>query len=140
MKQISILILTASLLYSWTVTSEIKWIRNLEEGLKNQKENGKDIIIYFGASWCVPCRITEKKVFSSAKFIEYSQRFEMIKIYDDYKKEEKAKQIYYVSTMKKLNVEAIPTFVVIKSNRKQFTISGVYYTPEELIQQINSCK
>lgn len=140
MKQITILTLMATLLLGWTTANEIKWNRNLEDGLKNQKANGKDIIIYFGASWCAPCRITEKQVFSSSRFIEYSQNFEMIKIYDDFKKGEKAKHDYYDSVMKKFNIEGIPTFVLIKSNKKQFLISGAYYNPEDLIKQLNSYK
>jgi len=69
MKQISILTLVAALLLSWTEVNEIKWVRTLEDGLKNQKVNGKDIVIYFGASWCGPCRKTEKQVFSTTKFL-----------------------------------------------------------------------
>lgn len=139
MKIITILILASALFLGLTTTSEIKWNRNLEEGLKNQKTNEKDIIIYFGASWCAPCRIMEKQVFSSSRFIEYSQNFEMIKIYDDFKKGEKDKYDYYDSTKKKFNIEAIPTFVIIKNNKNQCTISGSYYNPEELIKQLNSC-
>jgi len=140
MKQITVLTLVAVLFLGWTTASEIKWNRNLEDGLKNQKTNGKDIIIYFGASWCAPCKEIEKQVFSSSRFIEYSQSFEMIKIYDDFKNGEKAKHDYYISTMNKFNIKGIPTFVIIKSNQKKFTISGAYYSPEELINQLNSCK
>lgn len=140
MKQISILTLVAALLLSWTEVNEIKWVRTLEDGLKNQKVNGKDIVIYFGASWCGPCRKTEKQVFSTTKFLKFSQNFEMVKIYDDYKEGEKVKRDYYLSTKEKFNIDGIPAFVVIKRSGKQFRISGGYYDSEELIKQINSCK
>ena len=139
MKKITSLILIATLFLSWTIINEITWNRSLEEGLINQKTNKKDIIIYFGASWCAPCKIMEKKTFSSSKFIKYSKNFEMIKIYDDFKKGDKTNYDYYNSTKEKFNIEAIPTFLLIKRNKNQCTISGAYYDPEELIKQLNSC-
>jgi len=139
MKKITVLTLMTTLFFCWTTIGEIKWKSNIEEGFKNQKTNGKTIIIYFGASWCTPCIKLEKEVFSSSRFIDYSENFEMIKMYDDFKKGEKAKHDYYESMKKKFDITSIPIFVIIKSNKNQCTISGAYYTPEELIKQLNSC-
>ena len=39
--------------------AQVKWSRNLEECLLAAKKEKKDIFIYFGASWCGPCKQLE---------------------------------------------------------------------------------
>lgn len=118
---------------------EINWKTNLEEGLKNQRKNKKDILIYFGTSWCAPCNVMEKKVFSSSVFTNYSQNFEMIKIYDDFKKGDKVKYDYFDSTRKKFGINSYPSFIILKNNQKQCHIK-TSYDPIEFIENLKLCK
>ena len=107
--------------------------------MENAKGDGKTIIIYFGASWCSPCKTIAKNVFSTSEFIAYSKKFEMVKIYDDFNRDEKTKYNYYGKICSQFQIASIPSFVVIKKNGKPCSISGAYYKPEVLIKALNSC-
>jgi thioredoxin-related protein len=133
-----LIVFILSLTLSWT-NDEINWSRNLEDSMNRANASGKAIIVYFGADWCGPCRITQREVFSSPEFIEYSKKFEMVKIYDDFKRGEKDKYDYFNSIKKKYNVNSIPTFLVIKKGKTTCTINGFFKEAVILIEELNSC-
>jgi len=117
---------------------QIQWKRNLEESIKNRQSNGKDIIIYFGANWCGPCKRIEQRIFTDSKFIQFTKSFEMIKIYDDFNKEDKESFQYYDKIKKQFKVLAIPTFILLKKDNRQYILAGSIDSGDDFIKQIRS--
>lgn len=117
----------------------INWRTTLETAMDSSKLIGKPIIIYFGANWCAPCKMTEKIVFSDPEFIKFSKKYLMVKIYDDLKEGDTIKYRYQNKIKSIYEVEAIPTFIVLNKNHKPCKIVGSYYNTEKLIQEIKKC-
>ncbi len=132
------IILVGLLTFSWT-NDKIDWKRNLGKSKEASKKNGKTIIVYFGASWCGPCRIMERDLFSKSEFIDYSKKFEMVKIWDDDKDEEKDKAAYF-KIMQEYNISSIPSIIVINNGKVTCTIESFFREPNLLIKKLNTCK
>ncbi len=61
--------------------NEIKFYRNLEEAKKIAKEENKMIFMDAYASWCGPCKMMDKRVFSNSEVSEFfNENFVSVKI------------------------------------------------------------
>ncbi|WP_442845013.1 thioredoxin family protein [Leeuwenhoekiella sp. H156] len=139
MKYLIILIMIFGL--SENINDEtIDWNTNLESAMELADSENKPIFIYFGADWCAPCRITENQVFSESKFIEFSKKYIMVKIYDDFNKENKKGFDYYQEKKTEYKITSIPVFVIVNKKVEKGRFSGIFHTPMELINKINSYK
>lgn len=60
--------LVVSLWYAWysfyAPSNDITWTNNLESAQKLATNNDKNIMIFFTADWCSPCRIMKRQVFA----------------------------------------------------------------------------
>ena len=60
--------LVVSLGYAWysfyAPSNDITWTDNLESAQKLAKDSDKNIMVFFTAEWCSPCRIMKRKVFA----------------------------------------------------------------------------
>lgn len=60
--------LVVSLWYAWysfyAPANDIVWEINIESAQKLASNNGKNIMIFFTADWCSPCRIMKRQVFA----------------------------------------------------------------------------
>lgn len=60
----------ALLLITSTVRAEVPWILDLDEGLRQARMSGKDVMLVFtGRGWCGHCMILEREVFKKPEFI-----------------------------------------------------------------------
>ena len=59
---------------------EVKTMDDLEAAIARAKDEGKPILIDFGASWCVPCHELEAKTFSKPEVEAELAKYELIKI------------------------------------------------------------
>ncbi|WP_406683729.1 thioredoxin family protein [Seonamhaeicola sp. MEBiC1930] len=63
--------LVVSLWYAWysfyAPSNDITWTNNLESAQKLAINSDKNILVFFTAEWCSPCRIMKRKIFSDDK-------------------------------------------------------------------------
>jgi len=58
----------------------IPWKTDLEAGLIQAKNEGKPVMIDTWATWCVNCRVLDKKTFGNADVAAEAKRFLPLKI------------------------------------------------------------
>lgn len=116
----------------------IKWHRNLEEAKVLAKTEDKPILIYFGADWCSPCRILEKEVFSASSFKKVSQEYIMVKIYDDFKKENKSEYKYYEEKKKEYKINSFPNLIIEYKGKVKVVSFNSYRNPQDLVTKLKS--
>ncbi len=60
--------LVVSIWYAWysfyAPSNDITWTDNLESAQKLANNSGKNIMVFFTADWCSPCRIMKREVFA----------------------------------------------------------------------------
>ena len=51
------------------------WVDSFKKALEKSKREKKPVLIYFtGSDWCGPCKVLDKKLFHSAKFIKMANK------------------------------------------------------------------
>lgn len=61
-------------------TSLINWSNDLEGALAQAKSEGRPVLIDTWATWCVNCKILEKKTFGNQSVADEAQRFVALKV------------------------------------------------------------
>lgn len=61
-------------------TSLISWSTDMEAALAQAKSEGRPVLIDTWATWCVNCKILEKKTFGDAAVADEAQRFVALKV------------------------------------------------------------
>jgi len=84
---------------------EIEWHRNLDQGIAAAKESGRPMLIDFWASWCVPCAVMEKELWSSAEGKKLASKFVCVRL--DFDKA--------TSAIRKFHVNSVPSVVFTDS-------------------------
>lgn len=115
---------------------KIDWKFSIEEGLKLGKSENKEVLIYFGEDKCVPCRMVKKYAFLKEDFIQYSRKFIMVKVYDDFDKSKTEKQLYIKKYRDEYDVKAVPTFILSKSDGSKTSFFAYVRKPQDLINLI----
>ena len=63
-----LIFLLGSLGYAWycfyVPPNEIAWAKDYDSAREQSVESGKPIVLYFTATWCVPCRIMKRQVWA----------------------------------------------------------------------------
>lgn len=93
-----------------TITSAVPWIDGpLEVALEQARQDGKQVLIDFGAYWCPPCQKLDEEVFTDpavGSFIE--QRFVPLHIEADVGEGE--------DLARRFHVQALPTLLVLDAD------------------------
>lgn len=124
--------------FSQEAAKTIDWNYNIENGIEIGKKQNKEVLIYFGMDKCVPCRMIHKYVFNELEFINYSDKYVMVKVYDDLDKSNIENQEYVKKTRAEYGIEAIPTIVLLKNDGTKSSFFAYVKSPQELIEQIES--
>lgn len=114
--------------------SLIDWETDLESGLKRAADQGKPVLIDTWATWCVNCRVLEKKTFGNAEVAsEIGKRFVPLKI-----QLEKADSPETKAFMARFNLKyySLPTTLILNSQGKVINILPGVIEPEELIRHL----
>ena len=66
--------LVASLAYAWhsfyVPPNDIAWSEDYASARREATQTGKPIVLYFTATWCVPCRIMKRQVWADPDVME----------------------------------------------------------------------
>mgnify|MGYP000126723990 CR=1 FL=1 len=134
-----LLILVFSIsIFSQENIKKIDWKDNIEKGIKIGKKQKKEILIYFGKDKCVPCRMIDKYAFTQKEFIDYSNKYIMVKVYDDLDKSNLKNQEYVKKTKTEYGIESVPTIVLLKDDGTKSSFFAYVKNPQELIKQIEA--
>lgn len=134
-----ILILVFSIsVFSQETTKKIEWENNIEKGIEVGKKQKKEVLIYFGKDKCVPCRMIDKYAFTQKEFIDYSNKYVMVKVYDNLDESNLENQEYVKKTKAEYSIESVPTIVLLKEDGTKSSFFAYVKNPQELIRQIES--
>jgi len=107
--------LVVSLWYAWysfyAPSNDITWTNDIESAQKLASNNDKNIMIFFTADWCSPCRIMKRKVFGDKEVINViNAKVVPVEINIDDPNSE--------TLIKQYNIEATPTTIFINPDGK----------------------
>ncbi len=135
-KVLIVLLLAVSFNVSSQEIKEIFWNNNIEKGIEMGAKQNKEVLIYFGQDKCVPCRMIDKYAFKKTEFIDYSKKYVMVKIYDDFNKLNIENQEYVKKSRAKYGIESVPTIVLLKKDGTKSSFFAYVKTPQQLIKKI----
>ena len=121
-----------------TSTSEshslINWNHDLEAGLSQAKAEGKPVLIDTWATWCVNCKILEKKTFGDAAVAEAAQRFFPLKVQLESSDTPITKEFMARFGLKHYS---LPTTLLIDSQGNVSRILQGVIAPADMIAELN---
>jgi len=112
---------------------EIKWVRNLREGLQLARMENKPVMIDMTADWCYYCKVLDKKTFPDKRVVEKSKDFVMIK-FDATRQTPEVRDI-----LAKYEVTGFPTLVFVDTKGEVFQLVG-YVEPQQLLKAMEQFK
>lgn len=100
---------------------------NLQEALGVARKENKPVLVYFSASWCMPCQWMEKNTFTDPALTTYLQdRFISVKLdFDDTQGQSAAAQY---------QVNKLPTILIFNSLRQLIGMHQEMMEPERLLE------
>lgn len=111
----------------------IPWETDLEAGLARAQAEGKPVLIDTWATWCVNCRVLEKKTFSKASVAAEAERFIPLKI--QLEKSDSPMTREFMTRFGWKSYSLPTTLILDSSGMTRFTLRGVI-GPDELIAKM----
>ncbi len=114
-------------------TSSLQWENSYKISQKKSKKEHKPILIYFtGSDWCGPCKVLDKKLFHTQKFIEYASKNLILYKADLPRNKDlvdtKTKETNDV-LRKKYNQKSFPTIIIVNDKGEELGVKrGMYMT------------
>lgn len=115
----------------------IDWNHDLESGLARALEQKKPVVIDTWATWCVNCRVLDRKVFGNDKVAEEIGRFVPIKVQLETADSDQSRAF-----MKRFSLKhyTLPTTLLINSDGEiQKVMQGVM-SPDEMIAELKKVR
>ena len=115
------------------VTGIINWETDLDAGLMRAKTEGKPVIIDTWATWCVNCKVLEKRTFGNPDVGREAARFIPIKV--QLEKEKSPETIAFKSRFG-LKAYSLPTTLLLGADGQVRKIITGVIGPEEFIAEM----
>jgi outer membrane lipoprotein-sorting protein len=104
-----------------------KWFTDLNEAKKAARASGRKIFVDFMATWCGPCKLLDKNVFTTEKFKKLGQKMVFLRI--DVDAQENIASAY--------KIEAMPTQMLLNQDGEVLSSTVGYGGPEAFFSWIN---
>lgn len=124
------MIVGAVLLYMAGQVSSITWQKYENEAFKAQQQT----VLYFGASWCIPCLDLDRRTFTDPEVINRFQNFKRYKIdLSHYDSEES------IQMREKFSISGVPTIVFLDQQGNEIRNERIvgFVDAERLLNGIN---
>jgi len=111
----------------------IDWRTDLKSGLALAESQSKPVLIDTWATWCVNCRVLDRKTFSKPNVAAEAERFVPLKI-----QLETANSPETIAFMKRFNMShySLPTVLLLNSDGQVAKIIQGVIGPEEMIEEM----
>ena len=116
-----------------TEKSLIDWNTELESGLQKAQRENKPVIIDTWATWCVNCRVLEKKTFGNPGVAREAERFVALKIQLENAGSPETKDFMQRFDMKHYS---LPTVLLLDSSGRVKRILTGVVEPEDMIAEM----
>jgi len=102
------------------------WLSDLEEGLKQAREEKKAVLVDFtGSDWCGWCIRLKKEVFDQKAFAAVTKDFVLVELdYPQKKKQDPAVQAKNKAIAEKFSIEGFPTVLLLTAEGEPFAQTG----------------
>lgn len=107
-------------------TPSVRWLSDLEEGLKQAREEKKAVLVDFtGSDWCGWCIRLKKEVFDQKAFAAVTKDFVLVELdYPQKKKQDPAVQAKNKAIAEKFAIEGFPTVLLLTAEGEPFAQTG----------------
>ncbi len=109
---------------------QIIWFDDFQQAISKSKETGKPIFVDCFAEWCVWCHRMEAEVYSDSKFVDFAEKYVMLRINIEDGTEGTRLAANY-------KVETLPTLLVLDSSEKLINRIGGFLQTDELIADLS---
>lgn len=119
-----------------SVTSEkslIDWDTNLEAGLKRARLENKPVLVDTWATWCVNCKVLDKKTFGNPKVAAEAARFVPLKIQLETAGSPQTKEFMVRFGLKHYS---LPTTLLLDSSGKVRRVLQGVVNPEDMLAEM----
>lgn len=110
-------------------SAQVQWYTDYDKAIARAKRLKRPLLIDFAASWCVPCRLMDRTVWSDESVQKaITNDFVPLRIDMDAK--------HAPPLIEKFKVEFVPTMLIVDSDEKELAMEG-FVSAEELLAVIS---
>jgi thioredoxin:protein disulfide reductase len=127
----------AILFYAWGQKPTIEWEAYSLERVEESLSGGTPVVLYFSASWCVPCLELDRMTFTDGEVIDAMHRFRLLKVdltHFDSPESQEVRERY--------NIAGVPTIVFLDgtgAEMPQIRVVG-FVNAAELLSRVETIR
>ncbi|HEY2729895.1 MAG TPA: cytochrome c biogenesis protein CcdA [Polyangia bacterium] len=115
-------------------TVELAWLRDEPAAVADARASGRPMLVDFMASWCLPCKELELKVFSRPDVAEALQRFTLLRVDLTHEDDDPALPL----VKKKYGAETLPAIRLVGPDGALLGKTDEYMEPDAFLRLLNT--